>query len=59
MINITFLIAFLALPIVAFLIIRSATWVTIYIFGAAAIMGLVVSSSAIPFAISGLPSPGP
>ena len=48
MINIAFLLAFLSLPFVAFLIIRSVTWLTVYIFGATAIIGIVVSSGAIP-----------
>ena len=46
--NLAFLAAFITLPIIAFLLIRNLTWLAIYLAGATMIMGIIVSSGAIP-----------
>ena len=41
--NVLFLIAFMALPVVAYIRVRSVTWVAIYLTGAFAAAGMVVN----------------
>ncbi len=43
MVNVLFLIAFIALPVVAYIRVRSVTWVAIYLTGAFAAAGMVVN----------------